>query len=220
MGVSNSPLPPSGPAMTVGAPSAAGISTAGMSCTRVSRHGRGVDQLPTLTRPRTAIATSSTHSRAVQAGLKFHLSCSSAVSIDGALSSRSSSATGLSFRSSRGILGRPSVAAISATVSSPDAARFTGPLPTPESKAARTNTRCASSLCTTCREPLPAGKNAEAKARRTQLSTPRPRIADERIATHSAPLAAIISSARALSRPNAETGCSGSASELRRRSGP
>ena len=62
IGVSNSPLPPSGPANTGATPSAAGVSTAGMSWTWVSRHGSDVDHLPTLTRPRTANATSWTHS--------------------------------------------------------------------------------------------------------------------------------------------------------------
>src|ERR1700761_7983656 len=69
IGVSNSPLPPSGPAGTVLDPSAAGMSTAGMSCTWVSRHGSDVVHGPRLIRPRTARAVSSRHSRPVQAGV-------------------------------------------------------------------------------------------------------------------------------------------------------
>ena len=56
-------------------------------------------------------------------------------------------------------------------------------------------------------------RTAEANARRTQLSTPRPRIAAARIVTHSAPDAATMSSARALSSPSTDTGCSGSFSD-------
>src|SRR3984957_762277 len=96
IGVSNSPLPPSGPAGVVAIPSAAGMSTAGTSWTGTSRHGSDVDHDRTLTRPRTANATSWRHSAAVQAGMTFHLSLSSAIFIDGALSSRSSSAAALS----------------------------------------------------------------------------------------------------------------------------
>ncbi len=92
IGVSNSPLAPSGPAISVATPSAAGTSTAGMSCTCVNRHGSDADQGPMVTRPRTAKATSSRQSWAVQAGSTFHLSCSSAVFNDGAFSRRSSSA--------------------------------------------------------------------------------------------------------------------------------
>src|SRR6202022_1937241 len=62
IGVSNSPLPPSGPASTGDTPSAAGMSTAGMSWTGMRRHGSDVDHEPTLTRPRTANAKSWRHS--------------------------------------------------------------------------------------------------------------------------------------------------------------
>src|SRR6201999_4551406 len=48
IGVSNSPLPPSGPARTGDTPSAAVMSTAGTSWTGMSRPGRAVGQQATL----------------------------------------------------------------------------------------------------------------------------------------------------------------------------
>ncbi len=216
--MSNSPLAPSGPASIGAIPSAAGASTAGMSCAWVIRQGNEVSHLPTLTLPRTASATSSTHSSALQAGVKFHLSRSNAVSIAGALSSRSSSAAELSRRSSLpGTIGRPSAPAISPNVGWPGAAMFTGPLSMPVSTIDRTKIRCTSSVCTTCTlrraDPLMSGNSGEANTRRTQLLTSRPRMAAERIATHSAPHVASFSSTWALSRPSTVTGFSRSASD-------
>src|ERR1700744_5787871 len=79
IGVSNSPLPPSGPASTGDTPSAAGISTARMPGPGTTRPGSDAAPEPTVARPRTANATSWRHSGAVQAGVKHHLSASSAV---------------------------------------------------------------------------------------------------------------------------------------------
>src|ERR1700712_221135 len=68
IGVSNSPLLPSIPASTGVTPSAEAASTAGISRTRASRHGRAATVDPSAPRPRAARAKSSTVAAAVHAG--------------------------------------------------------------------------------------------------------------------------------------------------------
>src|SRR5208337_1847777 len=84
IGVSNSPLSPSGPANLGSTPSSAGASTAGRSAMLASRHGSDTTRLPTVSRPRTASARSSIHSSEFQAGWNPQSPRSREVSISGA----------------------------------------------------------------------------------------------------------------------------------------
>src|SRR5271165_1246181 len=88
IGVSNSQLPPSGPAGTGTTPSTDAPSTAGILSTRPTRHGSDIVLPPKDTRPRTASPKSAAHSCALQTGSNPHACCSRVVSINGRFSGR------------------------------------------------------------------------------------------------------------------------------------
>ena len=106
-----------GPANLGTTPSSDGASTAGRSWMLAIRQGSDTTRLPTVTRPRTASAKSSTHSPAFHAGRNPHRSRSREVSISGALCTSCSSAnaaTGVAQRPQLPpirTMGRPSAAA-------------------------------------------------------------------------------------------------------------
>ena len=197
-------------------PSAAGISTAGMSCTGVSRHGSDVDHCRRSLWPRTANATSS----GIPVGGPGRREIPFVAQQRG-VSSTERSAAGRARRrtsASRAAADHDRSPELRRDLTEGElagAARFTGPLPIPGSTAARTKTRCASSLCTTCTCVAPvrhSGNNADANARRTQLSTPRPRIArtSDRHPLGAARRDHLFGAGLVL--PVGETGCSWSAS--------
>ena len=198
IGVSNSPLSPSGPANLGTTPSSAAASTAGTSVTLGTRQGSDITRLPRATRPRAARAKSSRHSSALHAGENPHVSLSREVFRIGAISRPAKDAQRRASPAGQGTIGRPSALAIRRRVSSPGAARSTGPLSISVSRIARTSSRSVSSRCTTCTgrstdEPAKAGC---ASSWRTRSSTLRPMTRAQRIATQCAPEFANSSSAR------------------------
>ena len=204
IGVSNSPLSPSGPANLGTTPSSAATSTAGTSVTPGTRQGSDITRLPRATRPRIARTKSSRHSSALHAGANPHVSRSPEVFRIGAPCTTSSPAKEAQRRASqagKGTIGRPSALAMRRKVSSPGAAISTVLPSISVFRIARISNRSVSSRCTTCTgrstdEPAKAGC---ASRWHTRSSTLRPITSAQRITTHCAPEFASISSARARS---------------------